>query len=32
LSCGFDAHGVDEGIEVIDDALVKPVELRWMYE
>jgi hypothetical protein len=28
LSCGFEAHGVDEGIEVIDDALVPPVELR----
>jgi hypothetical protein len=26
-ACGFEAHGVDEGIEVIDDAMVKPVEL-----
>jgi hypothetical protein len=28
LSCGYDAHGVDEGIEIIDDPLVEPVELR----
>ena len=28
LSCGFEADSVDEGIEVIDDALVEAVELR----
>ena len=28
LSCGFEAEGADEGIEVIDDALIEAVELR----
>ena len=27
-SCGFQADGVDEGVEVIDDALVEAIELR----
>jgi hypothetical protein len=28
LSCGFEADSTDEGIEIIDDALVEAVELR----
>ena len=28
LSCGFEADGADEGIEIIDDALVEAIKLR----
>ena len=28
LSCGFEADRADEGIEIIDDALVEAIELR----
>ncbi len=27
LSCGFEADGVNEGVDVVDDALVEAVEL-----
>jgi hypothetical protein len=27
-SRGFKAHGTDEGIEIVDDALIEAVELR----
>jgi hypothetical protein len=28
LSCGFEPSGLDEGIEVIDNALIEAIELR----
>jgi hypothetical protein len=28
LSCGFEPSSLDEGIEVIDNALIKAIELR----
>jgi hypothetical protein len=28
LSCGFEADGADEGIEVIDNALIEAIKLR----
>ena len=28
MSCGFEADGADEGVEIIDDALIEAVELR----
>ena len=28
LSCGFEADGLDERIEIIDDAVVEAIELR----
>jgi hypothetical protein len=28
LSCGFEANGADQRIEIIDDALVEVIELR----
>ena len=27
LSCGFEANSADEGVEIVDDALVETVEL-----
>ena len=28
MSCGFESDGVDEGIKIIDDAVVEAIELR----
>jgi hypothetical protein len=28
LSCGFEADGANEGIEIIDNALIEAIELR----
>jgi len=28
LSCGFEADGVNESVEIISDALVEPIKLR----
>jgi hypothetical protein len=28
LSCGFEADGLDERVEIIDDAVVEAIELR----
>ena len=28
LSCGFEANGLDERIEIIDEAVVEAIELR----
>jgi hypothetical protein len=28
LSCGFEPDGADEGIKVIDNALIEAIELR----
>jgi hypothetical protein len=28
LSCGFEADGANEGIEIIDDALIEAIKLR----
>ena len=28
LSCGFEADGVNEGVDIVDDALIEAIELR----
>ena len=31
LSCGFEPDGLDERIKIIDDAVVKAIELRSLF-